>query len=283
MASKIALSDQERTDLRRIADSPASSARLATRARIVLALEQDWKLKEIAEALGVSIPTVSLWRNRFLERRIDGLTDRFESTGSDAELQRLLDAAERTVSKRGFCATRISDIAFEAGVSPSSIMYYFDSRQETLVRAMHHANRRTARNFEEQVLEDGESAPSQLAAFLRRSLPGEGSQNDEYLLELDILTHARQHPEFIAIWDEHQGRWIAGLEKIIQEGVAEGSLSISDVTPLSLAQSTLAMIDGFGYQLAVGATIVSRESMLEAVARYLSKELQVPIEQLRPS
>ncbi|WP_109473002.1 TetR family transcriptional regulator C-terminal domain-containing protein [Ornithinimicrobium cavernae] len=281
VAPRIALSDRERSDLRRIADSPASSTRLATRARIVLALEQNWRTKDVAEALGVSAPTVALWRKRFLEGGVDGLSDKHEPSGSEAELQRLLDAAERTVSKRGFCATRISDIAFEAGVSPSSIMYYFDSRQETLVRAMLHANQRAAVNFEQQVLEGGLSPVERLAAFLKRVLPIEGSQRDEYLLELDLLAHARQYPEFIGIWDEYQRRWIAGLASIIEEGIAAGAFKPSESPHELLAAAALAMIDGFGYQLAVGATIVPREAMLDSVADYLSLQLGVPIEMLR--
>lgn len=280
-APRIVLSDRDRAELRRIADSSASSTRLATRARIVLALEQHWKTKDVAEALDVSAPTVALWRKRFIEGGVEGLSDRHEPAATDAELLRLLDAAERTVSKRGFCATRISDIAFEAGVSSSSIMYYFDSRQEMLVRAMLHANLRTTEFAEQQFLDSRKSALDRLGAFLQRILPEEGSRHDEYLLELDLLAHARQYPEFTAIWDEHQRRWIAGLTTIIQEVISEGALAEPERTPETLAQAVLAMGDGFGFQLAIGATIVSRESMLDSIVDYLAKQLRVSAAWLR--
>jgi transposase/transposase-like protein len=49
---------------------------LALRARIVLmASEGWWSNGEIAEALEVSRPTVTKWRNRFAQRRLEGLAD----------------------------------------------------------------------------------------------------------------------------------------------------------------------------------------------------------------
>lgn len=277
---RIVLTDDERNALRKTVDSPESSARTVTRARIVLALERNWRVKEVADALGVSVPTVSLWRKRFLESGLDGLAHGHESSTSDAELQRLLDAAERTMSKRGFCGTRIADIAFEAGVSPSLIMYYFDSLAETLVKAMLHANERATTRFEQQLVSGGQSAVQRLAAFVERVLPDEGSQHDEYLLELDLLAHARQYPEFITIWNDHQGRWIAGLATIIRDGVKEGSFQAPMNTPDDLAQQILALVDGYGYQFAIGSTLVNRDIMENAITRFVAETLGVGFNRL---
>ena len=52
-----------------------SAQALALRARIVLMAEGLWSNGEIAEALAVSRPTVTKWRNRFAERRLEGLVD----------------------------------------------------------------------------------------------------------------------------------------------------------------------------------------------------------------
>ena len=272
---RIVLTEQQRSDLLSAAESSTTSTRMATRARIVLALEQQWKLKDVAKALGVSTPTVALWRNRFLENGIEGLADRNEHVGSDVELTRLLDAAERTVSRRGFCQTRISDIAFEAGVSTSLIMYYFESRQETLVRAMLHANRRAAVRFEDELVGGSQAAVVRLAAFMQRIVPVKGSRLDVYLLELDLLAHARQYPEFITIWDEHQSRWIAGLASIIRDGVTEKVFREPEAGAHGLAQNALAMIDGFGFQVGIGSSLVTRALMITAITGYMSAELGI--------
>ena len=48
---------------------------LALRANIVLAAAEGLSNSEIAERLGVSRPTVTKWRNRFSQRRLEGLLD----------------------------------------------------------------------------------------------------------------------------------------------------------------------------------------------------------------
>jgi len=48
---------------------------LAMRARIVLACAQGLSNSEVSRQLGVSLPTVGKWRKRFIEQRVDGLSD----------------------------------------------------------------------------------------------------------------------------------------------------------------------------------------------------------------
>jgi transposase len=69
------LSDDERETLERWARRPKSSQALALRCRIVLAAADGEHTIDIAERLRCSTSTVSKWRGRFAERRLDGLHD----------------------------------------------------------------------------------------------------------------------------------------------------------------------------------------------------------------
>lgn len=71
----VVLSDEERRALERWARRPTSAQALALRARIVLLAAEGLKNTEIAARLGISRPPVTKWRRRFLEQRLDGLTD----------------------------------------------------------------------------------------------------------------------------------------------------------------------------------------------------------------
>src|SRR5436309_11527021 len=71
----IELSDEERGRLEAWSRRRKTAQALALRSRIVLAAAGGAANWEIAEQLGVSHPTVTKWRNRFAERRLEGLLD----------------------------------------------------------------------------------------------------------------------------------------------------------------------------------------------------------------
>ena len=73
--AELALTDEEREALQRWARRRSSSQALAQRCRIVLGCAAGRSNKEVAAEVGVWPQTVGIWRRRFLESRLEGLTD----------------------------------------------------------------------------------------------------------------------------------------------------------------------------------------------------------------
>lgn len=73
--AELVLSEQEREQLVRWSRRRTSSQALALRSRIVLACAQGADNKSVAAELGCAAATVGKWRARFVEDRLDGLTD----------------------------------------------------------------------------------------------------------------------------------------------------------------------------------------------------------------
>ena len=71
----VVLTDEERETLQRWARRAKSSQALAQRCRIVLGCAAGKSNKEVAAEVGVWPQTVCKWRQRFVESRLDGLTD----------------------------------------------------------------------------------------------------------------------------------------------------------------------------------------------------------------
>ena len=90
----IELTEAEERDLRQVLKTPSASQEQAVRARIVLRASEGASNTEIAREVGVSLPTVGLWRRNFSERRMDGLETAPRSGRpreiSDEEVQRVL-------------------------------------------------------------------------------------------------------------------------------------------------------------------------------------------------
>jgi len=93
-APVVALDAEERETLLGWTRRRKTAQSLALRARIVLACAVGIPDRRIAEDIGVGRLTVGRWRNRFIERRLDGLLDKPRPgrprTVSDADVERVL-------------------------------------------------------------------------------------------------------------------------------------------------------------------------------------------------
>src|SRR4051812_48191661 len=75
VAVPVILDERERAQLQAWTRRRSSAQALALRARIVLLAAEGLNNTEIAARLEVDHATVRKWRNRFVELRLDGLTD----------------------------------------------------------------------------------------------------------------------------------------------------------------------------------------------------------------
>ena len=73
--AELVLSDNERETLERWARRPKSAQALALRCRVVLECASGLTNREVSRRIGVSEPTVSKWRRRFVTKRLEGLHD----------------------------------------------------------------------------------------------------------------------------------------------------------------------------------------------------------------
>jgi len=75
-AAPLICSAEIRAELVAISRSRTHEARLVERARIILACLDRKEIQQVADDIGVSIPTVSKWRRRFAQHGLAGLHDR---------------------------------------------------------------------------------------------------------------------------------------------------------------------------------------------------------------
>ncbi|QEH37379.1 hypothetical protein OJF2_59690 [Aquisphaera giovannonii] len=120
----LTLTGDELQKLRSWADRPNSTRRLATRSRIILACAEGLDNKGVAARLGVNGGTVSKWRRRFLDSRLDGLADEprpgAPRTITDEQVERVIT---RTLEEKPRAGTHWSTrgMAQAAGISQTAV------------------------------------------------------------------------------------------------------------------------------------------------------------------
>ena len=120
----LTLTDDERAKLEAWVRRPKTAQRLALRSRIVLAAADGKGNTAIAADLGVCLPTVGKWRQRFLDDRLEGLADEPRPgpprTITDARVE---DVVTRTLETKPAGATHWSTrgMAKAAGLSQTAV------------------------------------------------------------------------------------------------------------------------------------------------------------------
>ena len=118
------VTDEEREAMQNWARRPKSAQALALRARMILLCAEGNTNTAVAGKLNVRIQTVCKWRQRFLDRRLDGLLDEprpgTPRKVSDAEVERVLTMTlESTPKDATHWSTR--SLAAASGLSRSTV------------------------------------------------------------------------------------------------------------------------------------------------------------------
>ncbi len=122
--TELVVTDAQRAELTRLARRRKTPRGLALRAAIVLACADEPSIVAAARRLGVSRPTATRWRERFLEHGLDGLTDEPRSgaprrIGDDRVEEVVRTTLEETPPNATHWSTR--SLAKRLGLSQSAV------------------------------------------------------------------------------------------------------------------------------------------------------------------
>jgi transposase len=123
-ARRVELTPEEERTLRMWTRAGTTEQRLARRARVILTLAEGLPIREVGERCGMSEISVFKWKRRFLEMRLDGLSDAPRrgrpASITPKERLRVLDLATRAPQK-GKTSWSVRDLAKASGLSATSV------------------------------------------------------------------------------------------------------------------------------------------------------------------
>src|ERR1700743_1763982 len=122
----------------------------------------------------------------------------------------LVDAAIRVFARKGFHASRVGDIAEEAGVAHGLLYHYFRSKEEGLETIFHSTWSNMVQEAE-RIEGGGESVRQQLHAFASMYL---GSWREDPDLDRVLVREIARSPEIARRVEESRGVFDA-LERMI--------------------------------------------------------------------
>ncbi|MBH0776721.1 TetR/AcrR family transcriptional regulator [Nocardia bovistercoris] len=143
---------------------------------------------------------------------------------SERTRQRVLDAAARVLSRKGYAGTRLADVADEAELQAPAIYYYYSSREELIEEVMWTGLAHMADHLEQTL----DEIPAETTALERI----ESAVEAHLRFELSVsdytaaaIRNAGQIPEQIrARYDQEATRYGDIWRKLFQDALEEGYL-----------------------------------------------------------
>jgi TetR/AcrR family transcriptional regulator, fatty acid metabolism regulator protein len=161
---------------------------------------------------------------------------------------RILNAAVRVFAKKGFYATRVSEVAKAAGVADGTIYLYFKSKDDLLVSLFEHRVER-------------------LLAYLERELPRATGASEKLRrvieLQLGLLEGERDLAEVVTVILRQSTKlmkeyaapkfsaYLDTIARVVSDGQAAGELR-KDVSPHLAARAIFGALDGITMTWALG-------------------------------
>jgi AcrR family transcriptional regulator len=169
---------------------------------------------------------------------------------NQAERRRqLANAGRRVLLERGAVGVRVKDIAERAGITPSSVLYYYPRLDELMIEVSREAMERYAERRSTRVRALADPV-DQLKLAVELGVPtGPDDDESRLLYELDAFVGAS--PAFRVLSSAFFDRQVALYEHVLETGAARGSFRLA-APAASLARGLVAMEDGLGLQVVIG-------------------------------
>jgi AcrR family transcriptional regulator len=158
----------------------------------------------------------------------------------------LVDAAKRSIAERGLDKTTVRDVASYAGASPASIAYYFGSKEDLVLKALTEATEIFLEDAKAKVA-DEDTALAKLDRLAGLLLEPRSVMDVTWRLWLELRAHSVRQTWLRDVFQQGYDNWLAFVEGIIADGVADGEFRTVDTRAAAELFATAS--DGLSYHL----------------------------------
>lgn len=176
----------------------------------------------------------------------------------------ILATAVELVREQGLWAVRVADVAERAGISPSSVIYHFGTKDQLFEQAIadvdtafHAGLRRELRHLR--------TGPERLACLIARS------SASDWVLWMDLWVYARRHPEILAAVQALHTRWCETIAEVIRYGQVRGEFASADADGAAIRLA--ALTDGFAVHMVLEHPGHDREQYVVMLLQAAALEL----------
>lgn len=187
----------------------------------------------------------------------------------DQRKQEIRDAATRCFVRRGYAATRLLDIAKEAGLSKGGVYFHYKAKEQIFLDILESHSRAVQDRWDFEPVGD-QPADRTMGRLVMAHLRTMQDEPDEVRLHNLLVSMAVQDSAFRKHLDDLLGIMLGLYTEVIERGIGEGVFVSGEARELAI--SVLAYVNGLGSLSSLdgqGRLPVSVEHAAEQVLRML--------------
>lgn len=176
----------------------------------------------------------------------------------------LLAAAQRAMAAHG-TQVRLNQVAAQAGLTPSAVLYHFPDLQDLLIEA----NRAGMERFYDERLRalEGIADPAErLTITIFSGLPT-GREDEGVRLLCALGGEAARNPVYAILLTSLYDRQVTMYQQILQAGHADGTFTLMG-DALTIARNLVALEDAYGYRIMAGHPVLDPQASARLILDY---------------
>ncbi len=146
------------------------------------------------------------------------------ASDGDERRRRIIESARRQFARSGFAGTTNREIAERAGITTGAIYHYFRSKLEVYLAVFEETDRLILERYAQVTADPTMSFDQMVAAILEVS--SQMNREDESLAAFitSASVDAHRTPDLMASYRGHDRQMVSFFERLVDRGIAEGSL-----------------------------------------------------------
>jgi AcrR family transcriptional regulator len=186
----------------------------------------------------------------------------------DVRRPQILATTVELIGERGLWNVRLSDVATRAGISATSVVYYFGSKDQLFAQAIADADD----SFYAPLLAQLDELPTAAQRIAHLFV---ASSHSDWPLWMDLWVYSRRHPETAAEQRRFHERWRATIADVVRHGCRTGEWEVADPAVVALRLS--ALTDGLAVHMVLGDADHTPERYVQMSLAAASLELGVDL------
>ena len=190
----------------------------------------------------------------------------------DVRRPQILARTVELIGERGLWDVRLADVAQRAGMSATSVVYYFGTKDQLFAEAITAADDAFYAPLVAELAALPTGAERIACLFVR-------SSTSDWPLWMDLWVYSRRHPETAAAQRHFHQRWRQTIADVIRHGCDVGEWTVADPDATALRLS--ALTDGLAVHMVLGDAEHAPEAYVSMSLQAAALELGCGVAELR--